>query len=372
VSIGVALVGLVAGALYGGLTGLFVAAALAVLEVSISFDNAVVDATILRRMNAFWQRLFLTVGVLIAVFGMRLVFPLLVVTVTAGLGPLEAVRLALEKGAVDEPGTYANLLHHAHPVIASFGGIFLLMLFLDFVFAERDVLWLAPLEKALGRVGRLANLPVLVAVAVVVVAGEFLAPDGRAAEVLVSGLLGLITYLAVNGLGSYFEGRTDFTDDAGRNGPTSAAVATGKVAFFLFLYLEVIDASFSFDGVIGAFAITSDPVLIAIGLGIGAFFIRSITIYLVRSGSLTRFVYLEHGAMWAIGALAAVLVTSIAVEVPEWVTAALGIAFIGAAIWSSGRRNRRADLVDGRETEGLGRPEDRLTAAISRSPGNPA
>jgi hypothetical protein len=124
--------------------------------------------------------------------------------------------------------------------------------------------------------------------------------------------------------------------------------------------------------VIGAFAITSDPVLIAIGLGIGAFFIRSITIYLVRSGSLTRFVYLEHGAMWAIGALAAVLVTSIAVGVPEWVTAALGIAFIGAAIWSSVRRNRRADLVDGRETEGLGRPEDRLTAAISRSPGNPA
>jgi hypothetical protein len=117
--------------------------------------------------------------------------------------------------------------------------------------------------------------------------------------------------------------------------------ATGKAAFFLFLYLEVIDASFSFDGVVGAFAITSDPVVIALGLGVGAFFIRSITIYLVRTGSLARYVYLEHGAMWAIGALAAVLVVSIAHEVPEWLTGGLGVGFIGAALISSVRRNRR-------------------------------
>src|SRR5690349_18012003 len=290
-------------------------------------------------MNPFWQKIFLTIGVLIAVFGMRLIFPLLIVGITAKLTPSEAVHLALEKGDPNTPGTYGYLLHEAHPAIAAFGGIFLLMLFLDFVFAEREVHWIAPVERTLSRAGRMGNLSVLVAVATLAVAGYVLAPDDKISTVLISGLLGLGVYLAVNGLGEYFESRTESATDGG---PSRLAQATGKAAFFLFLYLEVIDASFSFDGVVGAFAITSDPVIIALGLGVGAFFIRSITIYLVRTGSLARYPYLEHGAMWAIGALAAVLIVSIAHEVPEWVTGALGVGFIVAALVSSVRRNRRA------------------------------
>ena len=81
----------------------------------------------------------------------------------------------------------------------------------------------------------------------------------------------------------------------------------GKAAFFMFLYLEVLDASFSFDGVIGAFAITNDIVLMALGLGIGAMYVRSLTVYLVRQGTLDDYVYLEHGAHYAIGALAVIL-----------------------------------------------------------------
>jgi uncharacterized protein len=337
VSVVVAVLGLLAGALYGGATALLLTAVLIVLEVSISFDNAVVNATILQRMSRFWQQIFLTVGVVIAVFGMRLVFPLAIVGLTASLGPLEAVRLALEKGDPDTPGTYGYLLHEAHPAIAAFGGMFLLMLFLDFVFAERDVQWIKPLERVLSRAGRIGNASVLFGVVTLAVGGFALAPADKTATVLFSGLLGLGAYLAVNGLGSYFESRVDGAGD----GPSRLAQATGKAAFFLFLYLEVIDASFSFDGVVGAFAITSDPVIIALGLGVGAFFIRSITIYLVRTGSLARYVYLEHGAMWAIGALAAVLIVSIAHEVPEWVTGALGIGFIAAALVTSVRHNRR-------------------------------
>ncbi|MGH8861815.1 MAG: DUF475 domain-containing protein [Jatrophihabitantaceae bacterium] len=340
VSVVVAITGLVAGLLYGGTTALLLTAVLVVLEVSISFDNAVVNATILQRMSRFWQQIFLTVGVLVAVFGMRLVFPLLIVGLTASLGPIEAIELALAKGDPHTPGSYGYLLHEAHPAIAAFGGIFLLMLFLDFVFAERDLRWIAPVERLLGRIGGLGNLSVLVAVVALAAGGNALAPEGKAATVLFSGLLGLGGYLAVNGLGEYFESRTE---SDGTDGPSGLALATGKAAFFLFLYLEVIDASFSFDGVVGAFAITSDPVIIAIGLGIGAFFIRSITIYLVRTGSLARYAYLEHGAMWAIGALAAVLIVSIAHEVPEWVTGGLGIGFIGAAMISSVRRARRRD-----------------------------
>lgn len=338
VSVIIAVLGLLAGAAYGGPTALLLTAVLIVLEVSISFDNAVVNATILQRMNRFWQQIFLTVGVAVAVFGMRLVFPLAVVGLTASLGPIEAVRLALEKGDPDTPGTYGYLLHEAHPVIAAFGGVFLLMLFLDFVFAERDLHWIKPLERALGAAGRIGNASVLVAVGTLAMAGYALAPADKTATVLFSGLLGLAVYLGVDGLGSYFESRMEQT----RPGPSGLVQATGKAAFFLFLYLEVIDASFSFDGVVGAFAITSDPVIIALGLGVGAFFIRSITIYLVRSGSLSRFVYLEHGAMWAIGALATVLVVSIAHEVPEWITGALGVGFIVAAFVSSVRHNRRS------------------------------
>lgn len=336
VSASVAVVGLVASALWGGWAGLLVAAALAILEVSISFDNAVVNATILQRMNPFWQRLFLTVGILIAVFGMRLVFPLLIVGVTAGLGPIEAVRLALERGDPDQPGSYGYLLHQAHPMIAAFGGLFLLMLFLDFLFTERDVRWLQPVERVVARLGRFGHLPVVLSLAVIALTGQLLAPDGRERAVLVSGVLGLGAYLLVNGLGNYFESRIE--KSARPSGPSQAALAAGKAGFFLFCYLEVIDASFSFDGVVGAFAVTTDPVLIAIGLGIGAFFIRSITIYLVRSGSLTRYPYLEHGAMWAIGSLATILVVSIAVAVPEWLTAGIGLAILAAAMWSSIRR----------------------------------
>jgi hypothetical protein len=338
-SLAVAVVGLLTGYLYGGMAGLLVTAILVVLEVSISFDNAVVNATVLRRMSPAWQRIFLTVGIAIAVFGMRLVFPLLVVGVTASLGPVEAVRLALEKGDPDTPGSYGYLLHEAHPAIAAFGGLFLLMLFLDFVLAEREVLWLRPVERALGRLGRVGGISILIAGGALLLAGYTLAPEGRLGTVLGAGLAGLLTYLAVDGVGSYFEARME---RAPEEGPSGLAQMTGRAAFFLFLYLEVIDASFSFDGVIGAFAITSDPVVIALGLGVGAMFIRSITVYLVRRRTLEQYIYLEHGAMWAIGALAAVLLVSIAHEVPEAVTGAIGVGFILAAVASSLAHRRRS------------------------------
>ena len=124
----------------------------------------------------------------------------------------------------------------------------------------------------------------------------------------------------------------------------------GKAAFFLFLYLEVLDASFSFDGVIGAFAITSDPIIIAIGLGVGAMFIRSLTVFLVRKGTLGEYVYLEHGALWAIGALAVLLLITIEYDVPEVVTGLIGVGFIGAALVSSIVRNRR-EAPRGREPD---------------------
>lgn len=360
-SLAVTLVSLVVAFFYGGWNAFVLCLILGVLEVSLSFDNAVVNAKILERMSPFWQRIFLTVGIAIAVFGMRLVFPLLIVGITANLNPVEAISLAMEKGNPEEPGTYGYLLNEAHPQIAAFGGMFLLMLFLDFIFEDREITWLSWLEKPLAKIGKLDQLSVVVGGIALVLAAELLAEDP--AIVMVSGVLGMITYIAVNGLGSLFNVPDAADEDAPaeaeavaakatRSGPTELAKATGKAGFFLFLYLEVLDASFSFDGVIGAFAITPDPIIIALGLGfIGAMFVRSITVFLVRKGTLSEYVYLEHGAHWAIGALAAILLVSIGFHVDEIITGLVGVAFIGAAFVNSVVRNRRERAVSGGSSE---------------------
>lgn len=344
-SIAITFVGLAVAFWYGGLAGLSVTAILIVLEVSLSFDNAVVNARVLERMSPYWQKLFLTVGILIAVFGMRLLFPLVVVGVTAKLSPMNAWQLAMEKGNADVPGTYGYILHEAHPAIAAFGGMFLLMIFLNFLFEEKEHHWLAPIEKVMARIGALDGAAILFALGTLL--GFALAFNEHAEQVLIYGVVGLVAYLAVNGLGELFndgaEHEIEELDEHGvpSGGTTSALVlATGKAAFMLFIYLEMLDASFSFDGVIGAFAITSDPIIIALGLGVGAMYVRSLTIYLVRKGTLSDYVYLEHGAHWAIGALATLLLVTIRYEIPELVTGLIGVGFIAAALVWSLRFNR--------------------------------
>lgn len=343
-SLVVTIFALIVAYLYGGWEALFLCLMLAVLEVSLSFDNAVLNATVLKRMSEFWQKIFLTVGIVIAVFGMRLLFPLLIVGVVANLNPVEAIQLAMEKGDPETPGTYGYILNEAHPQIAAFGGMFLLMLFLNFIFKERKIKWLQWIEASLAKIGKLDQAAVVVSLVVLVMVAEFVAEDPTI--VLFSGILGVITYMVINGLGELFEkGLQDKLapqqTKGEKSGPSTLVVATGKAGLFLFLYLEVLDASFSFDGVIGAFAITSDPIIIALGLGlIGAMFVRSITIYLVRKGSLGKYVYLEHGAHWAIGALSVILLISIGYHVNELVTGLIGVVIIIAAFLSSLHRNR--------------------------------
>ncbi|OBH08457.1 MULTISPECIES: DUF475 domain-containing protein [unclassified Mycobacterium] len=343
ISLLVTVAALAVGYAHGGLEDLFLLLVLAVLEVSLSFDNAIINAAILKRMSRFWQQMFLTVGILVAVFGMRLLFPLLIVWATAGLDPVRAFELALHPpphGALEFPDgspSYEKLILAAHPQIAAFGGTFLLMLFLDFIVYDRDIKWLKWIEVPFARVGRLGQVSVAVALVALVLAGTLLTHSGDESEtVLTAGLLGLVTYLVVNGLSRAF--RPPDLQAA------SAGAAVGKAGLSLFVYLEVLDAAFSFDGVTGAFAITSDPIVIALGLGlIGSMFVRSITIYLVQQEALDRYVYLEHGAHWAIGVLAVIMLFSInpRFQVPEAITASVGVVFIGAALGWSVLRNRR-------------------------------
>ncbi|MGI8696027.1 MAG: DUF475 domain-containing protein, partial [Mycobacteriales bacterium] len=292
-SLAVTAAALAAAFAYGGSSSLALAAILGVLEISLSFDNAVVNATVLRNLSPKWQKIFLTVGVLIAVVGMRLIFPVLIVSATAHLSPSRVVQLALAKGDPASPSSYGYLLRAAHPAIAAFGGAFLLLLFLDFIFEEREITWLTWLERPLARIGKLDQLSVVIVLAAMVGAAYAFAPAAKISIVLLAGTLGVMGYILVNGLGELFEpdvpDEPDEPDPPAGEGPgigadaghprgavarPAAAVAlkVGKAAFVSFLYLEVLDASFSFDGVVGAFAITSDPIIIALGLGIGAMF----------------------------------------------------------------------------------------------------
>lgn len=104
---------------------------LAILEISLSFDNAVINAKILGQMSPRWQKIFIYIGLPIAVFGMRLLFPILLVSVTSGINFMNVVTLAL-----DNPQQYQAILEHSMPYICSFGGSFLLMVFLNFFLSE--------------------------------------------------------------------------------------------------------------------------------------------------------------------------------------------------------------------------------------------
>ena len=364
-SFAVTAIGLAAAVLIDGWTAFGIVLILSILEISLSFDNAVVNAGILKKMSPFWQKIFLTVGVLIAVFGMRLVFPVVIVAITASLNPIDAVDLAL-----NDADRYQQLVTDAHPAIAAFGGMFLLMIFLDFIFEERELKWLDWLERPLAKLGKVDMLSVCIALVVLLIAALTFAPEAhlhaghadKAETVLLSGIAGLITYLVVGGLSGFFENRLEeeeereheAEEEARRTGKQPAAVTlAGKAAFFMFLYLEVLDASFSFDGVIGAFAVTNDIILMALGLGIGAMYVRSLTVYLVRQGTLDDYVYLEHGAHYAIGALSVLLLVTIRYEINEVITGLTGVVLIAWSFWSSVRRNRALAAA-----EGKGEPSD--------------
>jgi len=345
---------------YDNWAGVGLTAILIVVEIVFSFDNAAVNAKYLDRLNHFWQNMFLTVGVVVAVFGMRLVFPFVIVCLSGSISPWRALQLALEKGDPHTPGTYGYILTEAHPAIAAFGGMFLLLLFLDFMFdPDREISWLTWIEKPLQKLGKLDVLSVVIAGLFLLVASETLVHQTHVhtevqmrSIVLFSGLLGIVGYLAVSGLSTMMEEREaakdhEFEEADAHSSTGQKVLLAGKAAFSMFLFLEVLDATFSFDGVIGAFAITPDPIIIMLGLGVGAMYVRSMTIFLVRNGTLAEYRFLENGAHWAIGALAVMLVISIRVDLGEFVIGGIGIAFILAAWASSVLANKRDAAAEG-------------------------
>jgi len=319
---------LIAVALGLGVEALIVALILVAVELAFSFDNAIINAKVLAKLSPFWQKMFLTVGVVIAIFGMRVVFPLLIVMVTAHLDWQTVTNLALH-----HPEQYADKLQLAHPSISAFGGSFLLMLALHFFMDDnKEVVWLKRIERPLQKFSRWW-LPSLVTLVVITIF-SVVPLNHHPLDSIRAGVAGIALYLAIN-LFTEWIGRV-----AGKRAGDTAH-QTGMLAFLSFMYLQVLDASFSFDGVIGAFAITNEIVLIAAGLGIGAIWVRSLTVYMVRKGTLTTYKFLEHGAHYAVTVLAATMFVSLWIDVPEVITGVLGIGLIAASVIAS--RNARRE-----------------------------
>ena len=302
----------------GGLSALYVVILLFLLEVTLSFDNAVVNAKVLETMEPKWQQRFITYGIPVAVFGMRFLFPIMMVSVASsmvieggGIGVWHTFVLA-----VYAPASYQEIFNQVHHIIYAFGGAFLLMVFLDFLFdSSRDVKWIDFIEDSsfIKKIATAEHTETIIAIAI-----------GLTLVNSVDSKIGIAVSLA------YFTGiilhlvLITFDDLLNSNGVRSGIIGL--------VYLEVLDASFSFDGVIGAFALSSNIFIIMIGLGIGAMFVRSLTLYMVEKKTLDAYKYLEHGAHYAILALAIIMFCKMFIGVDEILVGTIGILFVGMAV----------------------------------------
>lgn len=311
-----------------GWGALFTVVVLTLLETTFSADNAVINSKVLVTLSPFWQKLFMTVGIFIAVFLVRFAMPIFIVMLTAGLGFTEVLNLAL-----NDPHHYEHELDKAEPLISAFGGTFLVMIALSyFIDHEKQTHWLKFLERRLGKLGRFDNITTFFMLMAAIVL-YFTVDHAHQGTVLIAAICAMALHIGLQLLSAFF--------DKGRSHALSAVKKTGVAAFAAFMYLELLDASFSLDGVIGAFALTSSVVLIMAGLGAGAVWVRAMTIHLVRIKALTKYQYLEHGAHWAIAFLGAVMLLKLyAIELPEWIVGTLGIVFIAAAVLTSLRRKK--------------------------------
>src|SRR5688572_25875771 len=316
---------------YLGWEALFTVVVLTLLETTFSADNAIINSKVLVTMSPFWQKLFMTVGIFIAVFVVRFAMPIFIVMLTAGLGFTEVLHLAL-----NDPHTYEHELDKAEPLISAFGGAFLLMIALSyFIDYEKKTHWFTFLEKSLGKLGRFDNITTFLML-LASIALYFTVDPEHQGVVLIASICAMALHIGLELLSALF--------DNGKKAALSTVKKTGVAAFASFMYLELLDASFSLDGVIGAFALTSSVVLIMAGLGAGAVWVRAMTIHLVRTQALAKYMFLEHGAHWAIGFLGMVMMLKLYhIELPEFIVGSLGLVFIGSAIFWSIRNAKQID-----------------------------
>jgi hypothetical protein len=289
-------------------------AGLALFETISSLDNAIINAQVLSTMKPKARRWFLTWGILIAIFVVRGALPFLIVWAAHPTYDLPGTIVATFTG--DERAIGA--IEQSAPILLAGGGVFLLLLFLHWLFLEEKHYGL-PYERAVRSVGLWFYAVASILLTIIV----WLAMQQN----------DLVAFGAVVGSTAFFITH-GFKQQAEAKEAELLAKTSIRSDLSKLLYLEVIDATFSIDGVLGAFAFTLSVPLILIGNGLGAIIVRQVTIGNIEA--IRRYVFLKNGAMYSILVLGSIMVAhAFGLEVPEWLSPICTITIIGYFFWKS-------------------------------------
>lgn len=292
---------------------LLIVIGLALFELITSVDNAVINAEVLSALPQKMRRWFLTWGILLAVFGVRALLPLVIVmAANPGLGVVEALTFTFNENAAAAFETSAG-------VLLITGGVFLVCIFLHWLFMEPRVYGLQA-----ERFFRKMNVWFYAVISVFLLVLVWL---GLQANPLMAfgAVTGSTIFFIVHG---FRLGAEKMEQEMLHKKGTSA---WSKI-----FYLEAIDASFSIDGVIGAFAFTFSVPLIILGNGLGAVAVRQLTVSNIER--IKRYKYLKHGAMYSIFVLGLIMIAeSFGFHPPSWLTPAATFGILGYFFWRSKR-----------------------------------
>lgn len=281
---------------------------LVLFEAITSIDNAIINAEVLATMQQRARRWFLSWGILIAVFGVRGLLPWLIVWVmTPHLGPWEALTASL----TGDPAAL-KAIQDSSPVLLIGGGIFFIFLFFHWIFLEPKAFGL-PIELSFARQG--AWFYAVVSIILTAVVWFAL---GKSPILAFGAVVGSTAFFITHGVKRYAaEEQSRLMADR------SATSDLGKI-----LYLEVIDLTFSIDGIVGAFAFTLSVPLILIGNGIGAAVVRQLTVFGVER--IRRYVFLKNGAMYSVLVLGCVMLAhGMGLHLPEWLSPVATFVIVG-------------------------------------------
>ncbi|OPY06831.1 MAG: Integral membrane protein TerC family protein [Syntrophaceae bacterium PtaB.Bin038] len=294
---------------------------LALFESITSIDNAIINAEILQGMQPRARRWFLTWGIIIAVFVVRGVLPWLIVWVMApGVGPWGALTASL----TGDPAALEAIQESA-PVLLMGGGVFFVFLFFHWIFLEPKKIGL-PVELVFARQGAWFYAVVSIVLTAIV---WFALEEGP--MLAFGAVVGSTAFFITHGFKRYAE-----EQEARMLSGEARMTDIGKI-----LYLEVIDLTFSIDGVVGAFAFTLAVPLILLGNGIGAVVVRQLTVYGVDR--IKKYVYLKNGAMYSVFILGCVMIAhGFGVHIPEWLAPLATFFIVGYFFLKSRWQARKA------------------------------
>lgn len=306
------------------LESIIIVSGLIVFEVVSSVDNAIVNAHVLQNMSERFRKIFLFWGILIAVFVVRGILPFVIIWIAAPSLSLSE----LWDVAFSSSGEIEKYLDASKPLLLIGGGMYLFLVFLSWLFLEqkkyafflerfihRQSMWFYFISSTLFTAVLYFSLR----------ENSFL---GLAASI------GSTAFFLTDG----FKKNAEEKEKELMSEKSSSMTGWSKI-----LYLEVLDASFSIDGVIGAFAFTLSIPLILIGNGIGAFVVRELTLKGIHV--IGRYAYLKNGAMYSIGILGLMMMLeSFHIELPFWLAPVATIVLILYFLFLSHREIRRAQV----------------------------